>query len=214
MAFAAPEEPHSDASSLLQTRLGGFLDQLAAGTPAPAGGAAAAVTVAQAAGLVAKAVRVSGARVSGAEELLKLTEQLRQDAGRLAEDDVRAYRVVVTALRRRRQRGQADGDQPADADQHVQKALRRAAEVPAQIAQTAAEVARCAARLAREGKPSIRGDAVVAVLLADAAARAAVHLVEVNLEGIGGEDDLLRRAAECAEATAAAVVAAGQQRPG
>lgn len=184
--------------------LGELVDAVAAGAPAPAAGAVVALTAALAAGLVAKAVRVSSGQLPGADGLLEVVERLREDAVRLAEDDGPAYQTVVEVLRRRRQ------GLPRGTEEHVQDALRRASEVPAQIAATAAEVARVAARLAGEGKPTVRGDAVAATLLAEAAARSAAHLVEVNLAGLPDGDDLLGAAARSVDAAREAVVAAGQ----
>jgi formiminotetrahydrofolate cyclodeaminase len=56
-------------SSPLDQPLRGFLDELAARTPTPGGGGAAAVTGALAAGLVAMAARFSVSKLPGAGDL-------------------------------------------------------------------------------------------------------------------------------------------------
>ena len=61
-----------------------------------------------------------------------------------------------------------------------------------------------AARLASDGNPSLEGDAVCAVLLADAGVRAAVTLVEINLSGEPSEDGRLERARELVGTAASA----------
>jgi formiminotetrahydrofolate cyclodeaminase len=57
-------------------------------------------------------------------------------------------------------------------------------------------VAEIAARLAREGNPNLRGDAVAAALLAEAGARAAAVLVEINTAAGEIADDRFARVGE------------------
>ena len=88
-------------------------------------------------------------------------------------------------------------------DAALGKALREAARVPLQIAETAADVAALAALAAREGADAVRGDAWAAALLAEAAATAATGLVHVNL-ATRPDDDLCTRADLAARAATAA----------
>jgi len=74
--------------------------------------------------------------------------------------------------------------------------------VPLAIAETAADVASLAALAAELGEGTFRGDAAAAAVLAHAGARAAAHLVAINL-GIGEDDERLRRARLAEEAAAA-----------
>ncbi len=76
-----------------------------------------------------------------------------------------------------------------------------AADVPLAVAEAGAEVAEVAARLAREGNPNLRGDAVAAALLAEAGTRAAAALVRINTaagdisdDRVGRGDELVARA--------------------
>jgi methenyltetrahydrofolate cyclohydrolase len=97
--------------------------------------------------------------------------------------------------------------QAAGRQQAVADALSAAADVPLAVAETASQVARLAARLAEQGNPNLRGDAVTAALLAEAGARAAAALVEINLAGMPGDArlaraaDLVRDAAQSARDT-------------
>ncbi len=148
-----------------------FLDGLAAGTAAPAGGSAAALAVALAAALCAKTARLSARQLTAdrAEQLTSAAERIRTTAASLIDADALAYRGVIEATRRR-----AGAAQLADA-------LSRAADVPMQVVELAAEVAELAADLAATGNPALRGDAITAVLLAESGARAAATLVTINL---------------------------------
>ena len=74
-----------------------------------------------------------------------------------------------------------------------------------------AEVAELAARLAVAGNPNLRGDSVTAALLAEASARSAACLVDINvtLGGLANEVSL-RAARNVAAAHAAAQQAAAR----
>ena len=174
-------------SSFLDEPVRGFLDQLAARTPTPGGGGAAAVTGAMAAGLVAMAARFSATRLPDAGELADQADELRRRLAQLAEEDARAYAAVLEALRL-----------PRDASQREvqrQEALLGAALVPLEIAGIGARVALMAARLAETGNPNLRGDAVTGAVLAAASARSAASLVDINVRLGELDPDLSRRAA-------------------
>jgi formiminotetrahydrofolate cyclodeaminase len=188
-------------SSFLDEPVRGFLDQLAARTPAPGGGGAAAVTGAMAAGLVAMAARFSATRLPGAGELADEADGLRRRLAQLADMDARAYTAVLEAFRLPAEDAQREARR--------REALRGAALVPLEIAGIGARVAAMAAQVAEAGNPNLRGDAVTGAVLAAASARSAACLVDINV-GLGGLDPgLSRRAAEAAADAADAGDAAG-----
>jgi formiminotetrahydrofolate cyclodeaminase len=76
------------------------------------------------------------------------------------------------------------------------------------VAVAGSEVAGIAARLAEEGNPNLRGDALAAVLLAGAGVRAASALVGINLSSADVDDDRLRKANSLVDTTAATVLRA------
>ena len=59
--------------------------------------------------------------------------------------------------------------------------MQHAAIMPPQICELAGQTATLAARLATDGDPNLRGDAITAALLAEAAARSAASLVRINI---------------------------------
>jgi hypothetical protein len=83
------------------------------------------------------------------------------------------------------------------------EALSAASETPLAIARAAAEVAELCAQVMAASKPALKGDAGTGVLLAEAAARAALRLVEINLKGSPNDPRLLE-GARLAERAAAA----------
>lgn len=148
-----------------------------------------AMTVSLAAALSGMAARLSAGELSKAEELWKRAESLRERAEPLAQANATAYGRVIEAQRE-------NGD--------VKAALSAAADVPLEIAKIGAEVAEIAVRLAEEGNPNLRGDAITAVLLAEAGVRAAVSLVEINLSAASADDGRADQARELARSAIAA----------
>ena len=138
----------------------------------PGAGYCAAVTLEMAAGLVAMAARVSRAEWGEARGAAAQATTLRERIAPLAERNVDAYREAVALL---------GGEEAGGGDESLRDALARAAGVPLEIAEVAVDVAALAAVVAERGDQALRADAVSAALLAEAAARAAATLVEVNL---------------------------------
>ena len=161
---------------LADRTLAELLAEIAAATPAPGGGSTAAVACALAAALVEMSAGAAARARGGA-----------------ARAGARAGRPgSASPTRRCSPRSGLPADDPARADR-VRAALSAAAQAPLDVAEVACEVAELAAELARGGRPSLEGDAATAALLAEAATRAAVRLVELNLAA--APDDLRLRAA-------------------
>jgi formiminotetrahydrofolate cyclodeaminase len=154
-----------------------FLDAVGERTAAPGGGSVAAVVAAFAAALTEMA-----ARYADDEEAAARAAALRPRFLELAAEDAEAYAAVLGTQGEERQ-----------------QALSRAADVPLELAESAVEVTELANRLAAEGNPSLRGDAMTAALLATAATKAAANLVEINLEA-RPEDERIARARALAKA--------------
>jgi formiminotetrahydrofolate cyclodeaminase len=181
-------------SSFLDEPVRGFLDQLAARTPTPGGGGAAAVTGAMAAGLVAMAARFSARQLPEAGELAEEADRLRYMASQLLDMDARAYAAVLAAHGPERQ-----------------QALLGAAMIPLEIAALGAKVAGLAVQVAEAGNPNLRGDAVTGAVLAAASARSAASLVDINVELGGLDPELSRRAARAVADAADAAERAAEQ---
>jgi formiminotetrahydrofolate cyclodeaminase len=182
--------PATTGLQLASLPTGRLHDVLAESGPGPAGGSAAALTTTMAAGLVRLVARVS----YDWEEAPGIAAQAAALGDRslvLADDDHRAYADALEQLH------------VPYHDAALGRALRRAAEVPAQIAETAADVAALAALAAREGADAVRPDAWAAAALAEAASAAAARLVHVN-RATQPDDALSTRADLAAQSAAAA----------
>ena len=171
-----------------------LLATVAAETSAPGGGSVAAVVTAFAAALVAMGARFSREQWEDADGVVAQAESLRTKVLPLADEDAKAYESVLEALRLPPDIG------PDRRDEALGTALSLAADVPLAIAEAALDVATLAAELVERGNPNLRGDAVTAALLAEAAVRATANLVEINL-GTREGDARLERAREFVEAS-------------
>jgi formiminotetrahydrofolate cyclodeaminase len=165
-------------------------DVLAESGPGPAGGSAAALAATMAAGLVRLVARVSD-DWADAPGVAAQASALGDRALALADDDHRVYARAMAELA------------SPERDTALGAALRRAAEVPLQIAETAADVAILASLAAEEGSETVRADAWAAAALAEAATVSAAKLVHVNL-ATRREDPLRARADDASRAAASA----------
>ncbi len=145
-----------------------MLRRIASTEHAAAGGSAAAAAVALSVALTAKVARRSAGSWPEAGGALAQAGVLRDRVAALAGEAERALAGALAALERR------DAEaMPAE--------LGRAADVVLGIARTGADAVALAADATARCDPGVRADAVVAVLLAEAATRAAAHLIEINL---------------------------------
>ena len=189
----------------LDLRLGDFLERLGTGKPAPGGGSASALTVAFAAGLVAMVARRSAESWEDAGGVAAQALALQARAAPLALADAQVWEQALDALH------DAAGDGAAP-NGDLETKLELSAEVPLQIAEAAADTASLAALAAELGEGSYRPDAAAAAVLAAAGARAAAHLVWVNLTVSEGDDrlDRARASEEAAADSARRALAAGR----
>jgi methenyltetrahydrofolate cyclohydrolase len=187
----------------LDLSLTAFLDSLATRERAPGGGSAAALTVALAAGLIAMVARSSREIWDEAPGVAAQALTLQDRAASLTRTDAEAWDNALVALRA--------AAHPAEnhvngtrGDLELERKLERAAAIPLEIAELGAATALLAAHAAANGDLAYRADAAAAAALAAGGARAAAHLVEVNLGMLPGDERLARaRASEKAAMEAA-----------
>jgi formiminotetrahydrofolate cyclodeaminase len=203
-----------DADQALQH----LLEEVAHGRRPLASGSAAALTASLAAALVSMVARASRQEWPDAAGAIAQAETLRSQLAPHVRSDAAAYGRAKTLLARsgrdRDHHGAASAPTgaapptPNERERELADALRAAALDPLAIAEAAAEVAELAGWVAGAGSADNRADAVNAAILAESAACAAGHLVEINL-GIGDGDPVKARAREAAaRATAARSAAA------
>ena len=148
------------SSSFLDAGLKEFLDAVPARTPAPGGGAVAAVVASLAAGLTAMAARFAPDEWERRAEVVGRAEELRARVEPLVDADAEAYSAFMV--------------------ERSPENVERIVAIPFEIAQVAAEVAELAELVAQEGNPNVTGDAAAGGDLAAAAASIGARLVEIN----------------------------------
>ncbi len=167
-----------------------FLDELASSSPAPGGGAAAALSGAMSAALIAMVCRLTIGRKNyedvspQLESILSRADDKRRTLMELVEADAAAYDRVIAAYKLPKE---SDSDKGAR-NAAIQHALQEAAEVPFQIAGACADLLDMLLPVAARGNKNAASDAGSAALFADAGLRAALLNVEINLGLIKDED--------------------------
>jgi methenyltetrahydrofolate cyclohydrolase len=162
--------------------LSAYLDEVAAGKPAPGGGSVAAVVGALAAALGEMVANLT----LGREKYADAEASLRPARDRLtalrasllegAAADEAAYQSYRDAASLPRT---SDGEKTARRDA-MQRALIAATDVPLGVARSVHEVAEILQSMAREGNPHVRSDAALGALLAEAALRGTLLNVRGN----------------------------------
>jgi len=164
-----------------------FARRVADGTPAPAGGAVAAVTAALAAALAALTGRVALRKTPddpGHGQLVESADQLRQRLLRLADQDEAAYAALLTA---KRDKSGSEAERAA----RIVAGWRGAARVPAEVVRCCRDLSLLARRATVGGPLSTVPEAVMGALLA-AAVAAGSHLnLRSNVEAAGRPGDLM-----------------------
>lgn len=177
----------SSEDSFLDLSLKEFLDAVPARTPAPGGGAVAAMAASFAAGLVAMAARFATDEWERRAEVVGRAEELRAKVELLADADADAYTAFMAS-------------QTAGTTEQV-------VAIPLEIAQISAEIAELARLTVLEGNPNVRGDASAGADLAAAAASIGARLVRINSDGA---DPRLGEAVSLRNRAAAAARSAGE----
>jgi methenyltetrahydrofolate cyclohydrolase len=154
--------------------LDALVERLAAGGRSPGGGSAAAMTIVMAASLVEKAARLAPAWPAAGGAVAQ-AQALRRRAAPLVERCAEVYAAALAAL------------ESGEDAQATARALAASADVPLRIAECGCDVVLLACEVADLGEPALRADAQAALLLAEAATRAAARLVAENL-GASADD--------------------------
>ncbi len=169
--------------------LADLLDRIAAPTPAPGGGAAAAIAGALGASVSAMVASLPRTRHDTPDERVRLDLAARDLAAhrvalaRLADDDAAAVEALMAAARRPHgTAAEADARRQAMAD-----ATREATRVPLETSRLCAEALERTRDVAAAGARVAVSDILVAIGLLKAAADGAASNVRANIEGQADE---------------------------
>jgi methenyltetrahydrofolate cyclohydrolase len=160
-----------------------YLDDLAAGIPAPGGGSASALSGALAAALASMVCRLTLDKAgyesvqSEIASIITQTEEARRRFTELLEEDITAYGRLSAAY----QLPRATGEEKAARSRAIQERLAGAAQVPLDIVECAARLSSALRRIVEIANTNILSDVASAVTLAGASARSAANMVRINL---------------------------------
>lgn len=183
--------------SLGETRFSDFLEQVAAKTPTPGGGAVASAVGAIAAALAGMVVSYS----LGKKSLAAHQDTLAQAAAtlskartvmlQLAEEDAASYRVVNELMKL----------PETDARRRVEwdSAVAAAVQAPMAVAAAATDLLRHFVALAPITNRMLRSDLAIAAVLAEATVRAALWNVEINASLLADRTETMNRARRLVE---------------
>lgn len=178
-----------------------FLEALAAATPTPGGGSAAAHTGAVAAALVAMVARLTlgKKKYEAVKErmwaILEQAENLRTELLRNVEEDSQAFEAVMQAFKLPKD----TPEQEQWRQQAIQQATLKASRVPLITARNCLEVQKLAAELTETGNLNAISDAASAATLARAALTCAAYNVRINLNNLNGAEESQTLMAQLAE---------------
>ncbi len=166
-----------------------YLEALSAREPTPGGGSVAALAGALAAGLAAMVANFTRGRKKYAaiapqiEERLGHLSQTLRTLEDLVQKDIDAYGAVGAGFAMPR----ATAQERAARSAHIQQASVQATEVLFAIADACVDVSDHALWLAEHGNPNLLADAVMAVLLTEAALQGSVATIKSSLGFIKDE---------------------------
>ena len=169
----------------------GFLDEVAAGTPAPGGGSSAAYAGALGAALTLMNARLTVGKKRYADvehevfEVIEQAEPLRQALTEGIEKDAKSYDGVVEAMRLPK----GTEEEIAARDEAILKASLVAAQVPLQTARDCLAVLKLANRMCEIGNENAISDAAAGAHMAKAGFMAAGLNVRINLLGYDDNKD-------------------------
>lgn len=163
-----------------------FIEELAAPTPTPGGGSAAAYAAAMGAALVAM---VSGLTIgkkkyasveAGMQAVRVMAESLRKELTLAADDDASAFEVLMSTFKLPKE----TDEQKKNRANAIHNATMNAAHVPLHVGGDAVRVMELALKCAKDANVNAISDAMSGFLMARAALTAAGYNVRININSL------------------------------
>ncbi len=180
--FSSPQAE----SSKNQPRTCTFIDELAAATPAPGGGSAAAYSAAMGAALVSMVAGLTIGKKKYAEveaemqAIRVVAEKLRKELTQTVEDDAAAFEALMGAFKLPKDSPALETARTAA----IEIATFNAAHIPLHVATHAAKIIELAALCAENGNLNAISDSASGAAMARAGLTAAAHNVRINVKNL------------------------------
>ncbi len=175
--------------SIYEKTLNEYLEVAASKSPTPGGGSVSAVVAANAAAMVSMVANLTLGK-KGYETVQDLTQEVLTGATKAIADlksltarDMQAFDIFMKAWRM----PSDTPEQKKAKDEAMEKAAQNASTVPLEICKVCLEILKLAARLAPTGNKGAISDVGVGAYVAEAALRAAMLSVDINLPSIKTE---------------------------
>jgi glutamate formiminotransferase/formiminotetrahydrofolate cyclodeaminase len=184
--FSAESGQPSIVGDLFAPRPVSFIDELAAPTPTPGGGSAAAFAGAMGAGLVAM---VSGltigkkkyAAVEAEMQAIRvMAESLRQELTQAVDDDAAAFEVLMVTLKLPKE----TDEELAMRSAAIAQSTLNAARIPLHVAESVLKVMELALKCAKDANLNAISDSMSGFAMARAALTAAGYNVRININSL------------------------------
>ncbi|NWG07552.1 MAG: glutamate formimidoyltransferase [Chloroflexi bacterium] len=176
----------SAAATPPQPEPASFIEQLAAPTPTPGGGSAAAYAGAMGAALVAMVAGVTIGKKKYAEveaemqAIRVVAENLRKELTQAVDDDASSFEVLMATFKLPKE----TDEQKSARESAIVKATINAAHVPLHVAEDALKVMELALKCAKKGLQSAISDAMSGFAMARASLTAAGYNVRININSL------------------------------
>jgi formiminotetrahydrofolate cyclodeaminase len=175
----------TEEETLWNAGLAGFRDATASAEPTPGGGSVAAVCATLGLGLVIMALEISAkrkdaARPEDAKALIEEARGLMEKIGADADEDVRAFRAYMAALKLPKQ----SDEEKERRKEALQAASRRATQAPLLAARHMVEAVRLAGKAAPLTHLHVMSDVGAGAGLLEGALKAVLFNVDVNLPSL------------------------------
>lgn len=163
-----------------------FLDSLAAGTPTPGGGSAAAYAGAMGAALVAMVARLTIGKKKYAQveaqmtEILTQAERLRRELTAAVDEDAAAFEAIMAAFKLPKETGEQQSARSAAIESATLNAIR----IPLATAEKAVKAMALAERCTALGNLNAISDAASAAAMCRAALTSAGYNVRINVNSL------------------------------
>ena len=174
---------YADPASNAANDCPSFVDMLAAPTPTPGGGSAAAYSAAMGSGLISMVAGLTIGKKKYAEVEAQMqairvhAEKLREDMTFAVDDDAAAFEAVMGAYRLPKE----TEDEKSARTASIQNATMNAAHVPLHVAEGAVKVMELALSCVETGNLNAISDAASAAAMAKAGLTAAGYNVRINV---------------------------------
>lgn len=163
-----------------------FIDELAAPTPTPGGGSAAAYAGAMGAGLVAMVAGLTIGKKKYAEVEAEMqavrvvAENLRAELTQAVDDDAASFEVLMATFKLPKE----TGEQKDARDNAIIKATLNAAHIPLNVSEDVLKVMELALKCAKHGNLNAISDSMSAFAMSRAALTAAGYNVRININSL------------------------------